>query len=625
MSRTRAEAAEQEGGAAPPSPNRRTAKALRANAAEGAAAEVVATSAQLAVANARLEAELANLKEQLREAAAEIQHLGGVRRSSLSAESMRTDREAEKQAKFDESSVSTFNLDLSAERTQLSRGVQRVHQALLSACTPVRGTRAHQEDPLRASVGKRAQVVQSVLEGWLPRAGGNYSAVLSSLPKSLINAIETYQYNERRLRDALAVLKYGRSSEDRLNYSIVSTAVAAEVVAERNQRGMGRRVAASYGTSREANSVPARQQLVRAAWDEAVNNKSPLKPRDQIICRNGIGVIESFGSGVGERSVTIKFENTRKTFSSLGQSSLCFVLPVLVSNLQCSHVLRNPFTSRWCVLISGAGRGGARARRFQPSWRPPDRAARSDKLSPRIVADIHACCRDRCAESPCMKDKVRRRRGPGDWEEARARFRHDTWNEYFAYFRIGWPASAKEIESSVHPAECPRAFRDNQPFYLRNKGGDSCLCHSCENCEKYGAGRQVAAALLGGYLKQLKADDDEDDEERMAAAAAGGVTEEDRAPSPLAVQLQDLLRMLLPPSKRVMCLELTCGSTDNDASLSDRACACVEGTCANCGFAAVWTNGVRKSLLSGVLLEGGIEALREDIDEVWCEKLTWCR
>ena len=51
--------------------------------------------------------------------------------------------------------------------------------------------------------------------------------MLSSLPKSLINAIETYQYNERRLRDALAVLKYGRSSEDRLNYSIVSTAVAA--------------------------------------------------------------------------------------------------------------------------------------------------------------------------------------------------------------------------------------------------------------------------------------------------------------------------------------------------------------------------------------------------------------
>ena len=120
--RRSAEAAEQEGGAAPPSPNRRTAKALRANAAEGAAADIVATSAQLAVTNARLEAELVRLKEQLREAEAEIHNLGGVR-SSLSAESMRTNREAEKEAKFDVSFLSTFNLDLSAERMQLSRGV----------------------------------------------------------------------------------------------------------------------------------------------------------------------------------------------------------------------------------------------------------------------------------------------------------------------------------------------------------------------------------------------------------------------------------------------------------------------------------------------------------------------
>ena len=116
-------------GAAPPSPNRRTAKALRANAAEGAAADIVATSAQLAVTNARLEAELVRLKEQLREAEAEIQNLGGVRRSSLSAESMRTDREAEKEAKFGVSFLSAFKLDL--------------HLILLSAYTPARGTIAH--------------------------------------------------------------------------------------------------------------------------------------------------------------------------------------------------------------------------------------------------------------------------------------------------------------------------------------------------------------------------------------------------------------------------------------------------------------------------------------------------
>ena len=71
-----------------------------------------------------------------------------------------------------------------------------------------------------------------------------------------------------------------------------------------------------------------------------------------------------------------------------------------------------------------------------------------------------------------MKDKARRTHRPGDWEEAR------TSNGDWAYFRIGWPASAKEIEAPVDPAECPRAFRSNQP------SADSSLCHSCENCEK---------------------------------------------------------------------------------------------------------------------------------------------
>ena len=58
--------------------------------------------------NACLEADRARLKEQLREAAVEIQNQGGVRWSSLSAESMRTDREAEKEAKFNVSFLSTF-------------------------------------------------------------------------------------------------------------------------------------------------------------------------------------------------------------------------------------------------------------------------------------------------------------------------------------------------------------------------------------------------------------------------------------------------------------------------------------------------------------------------------------
>jgi len=73
-----------------------------------------------------------------------------------------------------------------------------------------------------------------------------------------------------------------------------------------------------------------------------------------------------------------------------------------------------------------------------------------------------------------------------------------------------------------------------------------------------------------------------------------------------------------------MCLEVTCGATGDGASLADRGAACVDGACDKCGFAALWTNGLRKSLVEGTL-EDGVEALKEDIDEVWYEPLAWSR
>ena len=144
--------------------------------------------------------------------------------------------------------------------------------------------------------------MHSALEGWLQRAGGDYSEVLSSLAKSLFGAFETRQNNKRRLRGALAVLKYDRSGEFRLSCCVLSAAVVAEVVTEGDQSGMGRQVTAPYGIPRETKSVPDRQRFVWAAWDEAVNNESPLQPGEKDIYRNAIGVAGSFGSGVGERS-----------------------------------------------------------------------------------------------------------------------------------------------------------------------------------------------------------------------------------------------------------------------------------------------------------------------------------
>ena len=45
----------------------------------------------------------------------------------------------------------------------------------------------------------------------------------------------------------------------------------------------------------------------------------------------------------------------------------------------------------------------------------------------------------------------------------------------------GFPCPAAKIASKEYPEEAPRAFRDHQEL---DKGGDSCLCMSCEMQKK---------------------------------------------------------------------------------------------------------------------------------------------
>ena len=90
--------------------------------------------------------------------------------------------------------------------------------------------------------------------------------------------------------------------------------------------------------------------------------------------------------------------------------------------------------------ILGAGPRGGRVKRALPSWMPPLQKVRSDQLSQDIIEAIHAAARRHCPTSPCMKDECRRRLGKGHWESARAMFRHDTWNEYWAWFCEDSPA-----------------------------------------------------------------------------------------------------------------------------------------------------------------------------------------
>ena len=64
--------------------------------------------------------------------------------------------------------------------------------------------------------------------------------------------------------------------EARENYYVLSTAVAAEPVPERNKSGMQTRVTKELDIPRAPGSVPHKQQAVRAAWYKLVGNSAPI-------------------------------------------------------------------------------------------------------------------------------------------------------------------------------------------------------------------------------------------------------------------------------------------------------------------------------------------------------------
>jgi hypothetical protein len=94
--------------------------------------------------------------------------------------------------------------------------------------------------------------------------------------------------------------------------------------------------------------------------------------------------------------------------------------------------------------------------------------------------------------SPCTRDEFRRRLGKGHWESARAMFRHDTWDEYWAWFCEDSRNTASKIASMEYPEEAPRAFRDHHELDKAYEGGDSCLCVPVRQCRSW---RQRAVQL----------------------------------------------------------------------------------------------------------------------------------
>ena len=82
--------------------------------------------------------------------------------------------------------------------------------------------------------------------------------------------------------------------------------------------------------------------------------------------------------------------------------------------------------------------------------------------------------------------------------------------------------------------------------------------------------------------------------------------------------VKKLITVLSAPSKFRMCIELTCGDKGPEAKLQDRAPECIAGTCKSCGFAKLWSGGLRPF----VAVSSG-KKLSKEAPDVFSEQLRW--
>ena len=83
------------------------------------------------------------------------------------------------------------------------------------------------------------------------------------------------------------------------------------------------------------------------------------------------------------------------------------------------------------------GRGGGRVRWAAPTFRPPPRASRADSISAATKTLITEICEAICATSPCERDQLRQRIGPGQYIYARLMVMLSTYSELYAEFKAG--------------------------------------------------------------------------------------------------------------------------------------------------------------------------------------------
>jgi len=241
--------------------------------------------------------------------------------------------------------------------------------------------------------------------------------------EQLSKAAATDAYIVDRVVAALAALKSCGTEQARREYHIILGAAAPVRTAERGQKGMGRRVAARLRVRRGRRARTKKQKeagepgrpfaslqatIQRAAFDAAVEAaKEPLHIGDAVLAKGQPGTLVSIhGRGcVVEFRVGEVYEQV--TYAEMDAKA--------------------------------GGKGNARLTRQPPSLAPDPRAARSDGITPEIIAMVRAHVEERCARSPHQRDAVCRRLATHLKQEAQALILTETRDELFESFAAKHP------------------------------------------------------------------------------------------------------------------------------------------------------------------------------------------
>lgn len=157
-------------------------------------------------------------------------------------------------------------------------------------------------------------------------------------------------------------------------------------------------------------------------------------------------------------------------------------------------------------------------------------------------------------------------------------------------------------------------FKLYKPWNLVKAYRETCLCRMCEVFRLYVQGLNAVSKLLTSLVNTSSDGTtaaDEADDEYIAADTA---TTREEAADPC---LLELVKFCCLESKSEIADALVCGGflTNNSSTKKE----CITGSCSNCGFKRLWSQGLRPKLVDS----DANGAIRDGVSPVWSQQVRW--